>query len=139
MNTVYTDGSCYPNPNGNGGWGYIVLANEEAVRTMKGSEKNTTNNRMELMAILRALESFEDGEDVLIMSDSQYCVNSMMVWMRKWRRKQFSGVKNTDLMKAIDNEMQRLNVKAEWVRGHNGNKWNEAADSLAEEARVLVK
>jgi len=125
---IYTDGSCIPNP-GPGGWAFVALSgvnNKEY--HVSGGEDKSTNNRMELTAVIEALE-FHDGTiDFLIHSDSMYVINCAKC---KWVRK-----KNTDLWKKYDNVSKNKSIEWLWVKAHNGDKYNEIVDTLAKkEAR----
>lgn len=135
---IYCDGSAYPNP-GLGGWGWF---NESTGEHDFGGEKETTNNRMEMTAILSALRKLSDGSSVTIYSDSSYCVNGMTTWRHGWKRKHWMKkgelILNSDLWIALDREASRVDVKFVWVRGHNGNSGNEMADMLANRGRGLV-
>ncbi len=122
---IYTDGACIPNP-GKGGWGFVVVCKGSPIVERSGSEMDTTNNRMEFQAVIEALLWLESDMPAEIYSDSQLVVN---VLNGDWR-----GKKNTDLVDEGRDLMARKAVELEWVRGHDGNKWNEYADSLAEGA-----
>lgn len=134
--TIFTDGGCWPNP-GPGGWGFVCV---ETNAQDCGGEIETTNNRMEITAVLMALKHHRKAHSVYkslkIVSDSQYVVNACSSWIKKWKSKGWSrkkdALKNADLWKQIDEAMKGLVVAFEWVRGHNGNEWNELADQLAE-------
>lgn len=138
---VYTDGGCFPNPGGRGSWCFKIPDGKYATM-QSGGLFCTTNNRMELLAVLRACEYLKDhsGGQITIISDSQYVVDSMNKWMKSWARKSFlrkcAPVKNQDLMLKLNHFRERLNVKMEWVRGHNGNEHNEACDQ--ECSRVIA-
>ena len=126
MIDIYTDGSALGNP-GPGGWAAIVM-DGAATTHHSGGESRTTNNRMEITAAIKGLESVPEGESVRIHSDSQYVVNTMT---RNWKRRA-----NTDLWAMLDAEVARHDVEWRWVRGHAGNPYNEQADRLAvEEAK----
>lgn len=128
MIRVYTDGMCEPNP-GNGGWGFIILSSLEI--KMHGGKLDTTNNRMELMAVIKALEYFDSSENVLIFSDSMYVVDGFNSWMHKWKERGKS-MKNMDLWnRLLDLKKFHKKVEAEWVKGHSGNKYNDIADELS--------
>lgn len=135
---IYTDGSCWPNPDGVGGWAYKVMSKESSYSD-SGGENFTTNNRMELMAIIMALESLPDNSNVEVHSDSKYCVNSVNHWIYGWVDKNFEDVKNADLMKRIYGLLLNHKVKAFWVKGHNGHSDNEEVDKMAEEARLAFE
>ena len=120
--TIYTDGSCLGNP-GPGGWGALVFGESEVPRRLSGHEAQTTNNRMELMAAIKGLEAVPAGSKVVLHSDSSYLVNTMT---KNWKRRV-----NHDLWERLDALSGSHNVEWRWVRGHNGDRWNEAADRLA--------
>ena len=134
---IWTDGSVFPNP-GNGGWGWVRSDGQEAC----GGVANTTNNRMELTAILKALESLKPGDQATIYSDSQYCVSGLTSWHAKWKsmkwRRKGVDIPNRDLWMALDVAASLVKAKFKWVRGHNGNPGNERADRLAEQGRVTA-
>jgi len=137
--TIYTDGACSPNP-GLGGWGAVLLQGEAVVRELSGHEADSTNNRMELTAALRALESLDVPHRVTLVTDSTYLKNGITTWMHNWKRRGWltaarEPVKNRDLWQALDREVGRHQVEWQWVRGHCLNRWNEQADRLAVAAR----
>lgn len=131
---IWTDGSCHPNP-GTGGWGYARSDGVEAC----GGERKTTNNRMEMKAILEALNKLPDGHKATVYSDSQYCVKGLTTWRNGWKkkgwRKKGADMPNRDLWIALDGHLERLDISVKWVRGHNGNRMNEKADELANEGK----
>lgn len=126
MITIHTDGACIGNP-GPGGWAAIVLQ-DGSKRCHYGGEDQTTNNRMEMLAVVKGLESVPDSADVTVFSDSQYVINTMT---RSWKRN-----KNKDLWDRLDVEVAKRWVKWEWVRGHSGDPLNEEADTLAHNEAV---
>ncbi|MEL7646324.1 MAG: ribonuclease HI [Anaerolineaceae bacterium] len=135
--TVYCDGACSGNP-GPGGWGAVLLFDQGAERVLKGGEKETTNNRMELTAALQALRALSVPSAVTIVTDSSYLMNGATIWLpgwkkRNWKRKE-GALANVDLWQALDSEMQRHQVRWEWVRGHAGDHYNERADQEARSA-----
>lgn len=135
---IHTDGACSGNP-GPGGWGASILSPQGALSEISGFEKATTNNRMELLAIIRALESIPAGSFAQIFTDSQYAKNGMTQWIKGWKRngwKSSSGgeVKNRDLWESLDRLCSQTKAEWHWVRGHNGHEGNERADALAREA-----
>ncbi len=137
--TIYTDGACSPNP-GRGGWGAVLLQGEKVIRELSGSDEESTNNRMELTAALRALESLNGPHRVTLVTDSNYLKNGITTWIHNWRRRGWltaarEPVKNRDLWEALDREMGRHQVEWQWVRGHSLDQWNERADRLAVAAR----
>ncbi len=131
---IWTDGSCHPNP-GRGGWAW----HDGNGNMGKGWDRHTTNNRMELIAILEAMKAHQ-GQRVLIHSDSQYCVNGLTIWSAAWRKKGWvkdgEPMKNQDLWMALEKQKDRVDAKFNWVKGHNGDPNNELADRLASEARA---
>ncbi len=135
---IWTDGACRGNP-GPGGWGYIVrnTAGEEAVEY--DAEKSTTNNRMELIAVIEALKSLPASSSVEIFSDSQYVVKGMNEWVKGWQRrgwKKSDGkpVLNDDLWKELIEIASKHQVRWSWVEGHAGHEENERCDDLANRA-----
>lgn len=134
---IFTDGACRGNP-GPGGWG-AVLRYGHRRRELSGAENHTTNNRMELMAAIRALESLKRPCKVVLTTDSVYLRNGISQWMPAWKRKGWktaSGqpVKNKDLWERLEAASAAHNVRWEWVKGHAGHPGNEQADSLATQA-----
>lgn len=126
---IYTDGSCSGNP-GPGGWGAIVM--DGLMQTpLSGGDPSTTNNRMEMLAVIEGLSSLPAGSQVTVHSDSQYVINSMT---KNWKRNA-----NQDLWARLDQAVAERNVSWEWVRGHNGHPMNEAADRLAVAAMTGFK
>lgn len=117
---IYTDGSCLNNP-GAGGWAFVLLEGSKMI-SKSGKQDNTTNNRMELKAIIEAL-SYSQGEEYVIYTDSQLTINCAT---GKWRRKA-----NIDLWEEYDKALRSRNIHYIWVKGHNGNKYNEIVDDLA--------
>jgi ribonuclease HI len=134
---VFTDGACHPNP-GPGGWAAIFAVNGEKVKVLKGSERATTNNRMELTAALRALESVPENSFVTIHTDSQYLMMGITRWLPGWVKrgwKRAGGtLANEDLWKALYAQTQRVKIKWKWLRGHAGTALNEMADREARRA-----
>ena len=131
---IYTDGACRGNP-GPGGWGALLISGEHR-KTMHGGEAETTNNRMELMAAIEALNALKNGQPVVLYTDSKYVMDGINSWLpnwkkRGWKTKSRKPVKNKDLWQALDEAVQRHEIKWVWVKGHNGNPGNEAADALA--------
>jgi len=140
--TIYTDGACSGNP-GPGGWGAILISGDHE-KEIKGGEPATTNNRMELMAAISAVEALKGPSLVDIHTDSQYLRNGIMSWIEKWKRNGWrtadrSPVKNDDLWKRLDAALARHRVRWHWVRGHAGHDLNERADRLAREGLAAVR
>lgn len=131
---IYTDGACSGNP-GPGGWG-VVLRYGPHEKELYGGEAHTTNNRMELMAAIKALESLTRPLPVEIHTDSTYVRNGITKWIHGWKRKSWltaekKPVKNDDLWRRLDELCERYAVEWRWVRGHDGDPGNERADVLA--------
>lgn len=134
---VFTDGACRGNP-GPGGWG-VLLRCRGHEKTLRGGEPQTTNNRMELTAAIRALESLKRPCRVVLTTDSQYVRKGITEWMANWKRRGWKTadrkpVKNVDLWRRLDEARARHEVQWHWVRGHAGHPENELADRLANEA-----
>ena len=134
MIKVYTDGACKVNP-GHGGWGALILEND-TTREIYGGESNTTNNRMELMAVIKALELLREQNDITIFTDSTYVQKGISEWIINWKRNGWKSsnkksVKNQDLWVELDNLNDLMSVKWEWIKGHAGHRGNERADYLA--------
>ncbi len=139
---AYTDGACSGNP-GPGGWG-AILSWDEHVREMSGGEQLTTNNRMELMAAIMALETLKRPCDVDIFTDSKYVSDGVMGWIHGWKRNGWmtsakKPVKNVELWQRLDAAATRHNVEWHWVKGHAGHDLNERADELAREGMAPFK
>jgi ribonuclease HI len=138
---IFTDGACSGNP-GPGGWGALLRA-KGVEKELSGAEKNTTNNRMELMAVIAALEALKRPCRVTITTDSQYVMKGMTEWLpnwkaRNWRTAGRKPVKNVELWQRLDKAVTKHEVKWKWVRGHQGHPENERADVLAVRAREQI-
>ena len=138
--TIYTDGACEGNP-GPGGFAAIIKEEEEEgeTRDVTGGEPHTTNNRMELKAVIAGLAALDETSRVRVVTDSQYVAKGMTSWIHGWRRRGWktasgSPVKNRELWEELDTLAKRHRVQWEWVRGHDGHPGNERADTLAKEA-----
>jgi ribonuclease HI len=139
---IWTDGACLGNP-GPGGWGALLRWNGTE-RELSGGEPQTTNNRMELMAAIQALETLKRRCDVLVTTDSQYVRKGITEWMAQWKRNGWKTsarkpVKNVDLWQRLDAVVARHTVQWAWVKGHSGHPENERADLLATQAARLVR
>ncbi len=131
---IYTDGACKGNP-GPGGWGALLVAGGRE-KEIFGGERDTTNNRMELTAVIRALESLTRASEVALYTDSQYVKNGIETWIHGWKRNGWKTadrkpVKNADLWRELDALAAQHHVRWHWVRGHDGHPENERADALA--------
>jgi ribonuclease HI len=140
MIKIYTDGSCLTNP-GDGGWAAIINIDGE-IKKINGNEKNTTNNRMELMAPINALKYINSKDPIEIFTDSKYVKNGITEWintwvLNNWKTSNKEDVKNKDLWIELYKLNQSLNVKWNWVKAHAGDTLNEEVDILAKEAAYL--
>ena len=143
---IYTDGGCLGNP-GQGGWAYVMLLEtfqgEKIIAQNKGGEKDTTNNRMELTAVISALRALKTMNDVshkaTLYTDSQYVQKGITEWIQTWKRNSWKTsdkkpVKNKDLWTELDSLAGEFSVNWEWVKGHAGNRYNELCDRMTQEA-----
>ena len=140
MIKIYTDGSCLTNP-GDGGWAAIINIDGE-IKKISGNEKNTTNNRMELMAPINALKYINSKDPIEIFTDSKYVKNGITEWintwvLNNWKTSNKEDVKNKDLWIELYKLNQSLDVKWNWVKAHAGDTLNEEVDILAKEAAYL--
>ena len=134
MIKIYTDGSCLTNP-GNGGWAAIINQDGE-INRMSGSEKNTTNNKMEMTAAIKALEYFTNSSNIQLTTDSNYVKDGIESWIEGWKRNGWKtaskkSVKNKELWVRLDDLNNFHNISWKWVKGHSGHRENEIADLLA--------
>ncbi len=132
--TIYTDGACRGNP-GPGGWG-VLLQYGDHEKKLSGAERDTTNNRMELMAAIKALASLKEPCRVELYTDSQYVQKGISEWLPVWKKKHWKKadkkpVKNADLWQKLDEEATRHQVSWHWVKGHSNHPENDIADALA--------
>ena len=132
---IYTDGACSGNP-GKGGWAAIILDSDLNQSRISGSESNTTNNRMELLAAIMALKKIKKKSDITIFTDSKYVKDGITDWIKKWKLNSWKSsnkkpVKNKDLWIKLDNSCLKHRVTWRWVKAHAGNKYNSLADKLA--------
>lgn len=131
---IFTDGACRGNP-GPGGWGALLrYAGQE--KSLYGGEPDTTNNRMELMAAIKALEALTRNSKVVLTTDSKYVMQGITEWIANWKKRGWKTankkpVKNVDLWKILDDVIQNHEIKWQWVKGHSGHRENEIADTLA--------
>ena len=136
---IYTDGACSGNP-GKGGWGALIQEDNNETK-INGSEQNTTNNRMELTAVIKALELFEKSIEIEIYTDSKYVMQGITEWIKNWKNNQWKtsqkkDVKNKDLWVLLDQASEEHIIKWNWVKGHAGDYGNEIADKLATQAII---
>ena len=140
--TIHTDGACSGNP-GPGGWG-AILKFGEVEKELKGGEPHTTNNRMELTAVIRALESLEGPGTVEVYTDSQYVQKGISEWLPAWKRRGWrtadkKPVKNAELWQRLDAALKPHQVRWHWVKGHAGHDANERADQLARDGVAMAR
>ena len=139
MINIYTDGACKGNP-GPGGWGALILQGDTK-NEIYGGEANTTNNRMEIMAVIRALKTINAENEITVFTDSTYVQKGINEWIAKWkingwRTSNKKEVKNKDLWVQLDNLTSQLKINWSWVKGHSGHPGNGRADYLAIKASV---
>jgi ribonuclease HI len=135
--TIYTDGACRGNP-GPGGWG-VSLRYNGTVKNLYGAEADTTNNRMELMAAIRGLESLKRPCKVVLYTDSKYVLEGITSWMSNWKSRGWKTaakkpVKNVELWQRLDAATDDHDISWQWIKGHTGDEGNEMADALANQA-----
>lgn len=131
---IYTDGACSGNP-GPGGWGAVLLSGSHR-KDIFGGEKETTNNRMELSAVIESLKSLKNSSQVSIYTDSKYVMDGITKWIFNWKKNGWKSankkpIKNIDLWQQLDKEVARHQAEWTWVKGHSGDQFNEVADELA--------
>ena len=132
---IYTDGACSGNP-GKGGWAAVIIDINSKLTKISGGQDNTTNNRMEILAPIMALQKIKKKADIIIFTDSKYVKIGITEWIKKWKLNNWKNakkkpIKNKDLWVRLDNICNKHNVKWQWVKAHAGNKFNELADELA--------
>ncbi len=144
---AYTDGACSGNP-GPGGWGVLLVARDGELvlkqRTLCGGAPDTTNNRMELLAAISALEALDRPSALTIVTDSAYVKNGVTIWIHGWKKNGWrtankKPVKNEDLWQRLDQAAERHSVTWEWIKGHSGHVENERADALARQGMATFK
>jgi len=134
---LFSDGACKGNP-GIGGWG-VLIKNSKTINELKGTQQQTTNNRMELIAVIEGLRSIKEHAYIEITTDSMYVKNGINQWINNWKKNGWKtaakkSVKNKDLWQELDELVQKYSIKWLWVKGHSGHPGNERADQLANEA-----
>lgn len=142
MLKIWTDGSCLGNP-GPGGWAFVATDGKNTAER-SGGERDTTNNRMELTAVIRALTAARRHSEIELHTDSQYVKNGMQSWLKNWKKNNWrtadkKPVKNQDLWMQLDALSGAIKIHWHWVRGHNGNEMNERCDELARTAAEKLK
>ena len=136
--TIYTDGACSGNP-GPVGWGAVILDQDKKQNNISGNEKNTTNNRMELMAPIMALKKIKPKSEVTIFTDSTYVKNGITEWIKRWEKNDWKNankkpVKNKDLWIKLNDLCKKNKIDWKWIKGHSNNEYNDLADHLATRA-----
>ena len=131
---IYTDGACRGNP-GPGGWGALILKDNEEIK-LNGGQNDTTNNQMELTAVIKALDFFSESSELEIFTDSKYVMDGITEYIKKWKVNGWKTaskkpVKNSDLWKQLDYLTTQHSIKWNWVKGHSGHRENDIADELA--------
>lgn len=134
---LFSDGSCLGNP-GIGGWAYILRYKNHEKKEF-GSKALTTNNQMELLAVLMGLKSLKEPCKIELFTDSSYVVNSINLWLDGWVKKNFKNVKNVDMWKEFLELSKPHQITATWVKGHAGHKENEECDDMARNAALKLK
>ena len=135
---IYTDGACLGNP-GPGGWAFIIKYNSGKIKEFSGSEKYTTNNKMELTAAIKAVKYFKKKIIINLYTDSKYLKDGITIWIKKWKLNGWKTsnkkkVKNSDLWKVLEEGIKDHEIHWVWVKGHDENIFNEKADMLAKKA-----
>lgn len=141
MIKIYTDGACKGNP-GVGGWGALILQDDKNIELF-GGENETTNNRMELMAVIMALKEMSPTEELTIYTDSTYVQKGISEWIKNWKLNNWRSsnkkpVKNKDLWMQLDEASYARKINWQWVKGHAGNEGNEKADELANKGVISM-
>ena len=140
---IFTDGACSGNP-GVGGWG-AILRYKDIEKELSGGEENTTNNRMELMAVIMALSVLKTKCNISLYTDSKYVMNGITEWLANWKSNNWQtsnkkqAVKNIDLWQRLDELTQQHEIRWLWVKGHNGHHENERCDALARSEVAKIK
>jgi ribonuclease HI len=134
---IWTDGACSGNP-GPGGWGALIKY-AHSIKKLSGAENNTTNNRMEMTAVIKALKFIEAGQRIYLYTDSKYVKDGITTWIHSWKKNNWKNskkqdVKNKDLWIEIDSLSEKHDIEWKWVKGHSGNVENDIADQLATQA-----
>jgi ribonuclease HI len=138
---IYTDGACSGNP-GKGGWGAILMFKEHE-KKISGGLKETTNNQMEIRAVIEALKSIKKPSEIIINTDSKYVMDGITKWINGWKKNGWrtaerKPVKNSELWQELDEEVGKHRIEWRWVKGHSGNKYNDIADELARDGIAKI-
>ena len=133
---IYTGGACKRNPDGPSGWG-VVSSSGRHRKELHSGPSSTTNNRMELTAVIEALNALKGASEVELFTDSEYVRTGITEWIHNWKKRGWTTadkrpVKNSDLWRALDDAARRHRIQSQWVTGHDGNPGNERADALAD-------
>ena len=136
--TIYTDGACSGNP-GPGGWAAVIVEGDEVKEMIYGNEKNTTNNKMELLAPIKAIQKFKRKSEISIFTDSTYVRDGITIWIKRWEKNGWKTsskkpVKNKELWKKLKNLSSKHSIKWIWVKSHAQDKYNNLVDELAQGA-----
>jgi ribonuclease HI len=139
--TIYTDGACLGNP-GKGGWAAILLYKNHS-KEISGNQAYTTNNRMELTAVIEALKTLNKPSNIIIYTDSTYVKDGITSWLTKWQQNNWQTskkqpVKNIDLWQELNSQSQNHQINWQWVKAHNGNQYNEIVDKLARKSAQII-
>jgi len=140
---IYTDGACLGNP-GPGGWAAVIFDKEKKKKILKGNEESTTNNRMELIATIKAIEIIEYKSNIKIYTDSKYVIDGISSWIINWKKNNWKTsskepVKNVKLWQKLDYVSSKHEIVWEWIKGHSGHLLNEEVDELARIQAGLLK
>ncbi len=140
--TIYTDGACLGNP-GAGGWGAIIIINKNE-KIISGGSKETTNNRMEMLAVIEALKGVSNKAVINLYTDSKYVINGILHWIKNWKTNEWKTsnnkpVKNYELWKKIDFYNTNFKINWCWVKGHSGDEYNEKVDKIAQKEALKFK
>jgi len=138
---IYTDGACIGNP-GPGGWAALIIINNKE-ELLFGNSPSTTNNRMEMLAVIHAIESIGVKSNLIINTDSKYIINGISTWIKIWKKSNWltsnkNKVKNMDLWKKLDHISSKHVIRWEWIKGHSGNVNNEKVDTVAREQALKL-
>ena len=139
---IYTDGACSGNP-GVGGWGAILMFKEHE-KKISGGNKETTNNQMEIRAVIEALKTIKKPAEIIIYTDSKYVMDGITKWINGWKKNGWrtadrKAVKNSELWQELDSEVSKHKIEWRWVKGHSGDKYNDIADELARNGIAKVR